>query len=74
MKEVAAKMIIAMAKEGVEKEIASLVDSEGQITDLSQLSYDIIRYLMNEGEEVDVRRKRLYVEGKVSKFMKSIEQ
>jgi hypothetical protein len=70
MKEVAAKMIIAMAKEGAEKEIAALVDSEGQITDLSQLSYDIIRYLMNEGKEVDVRRKRLYVEGKVSKFIK----
>lgn len=70
MKEVSAKMIIAMAKEVVEKEITTLVDSEGEITDLSQLSYDIIRYLMNEGKEVDVRRKRLYVEGKVSKFIK----
>lgn len=64
-----AEMMIALAKGSLEKEIKSIVDNEPKMEDISQLSYDIVRFIVHECQPNDVRKQRLYIEAKVRKYM-----
>jgi len=64
-----AEMMIALAKGNLENEIQAIVNNEPKMEDVSQLSYDIARFIIHECQPNDVRKQRLYIEAKVKKYI-----